>query len=306
MATPTYLWLDGKVVPYAEAKIHVLTPAVTYGSTVFEGLRAYWNEREAQLYIFRLRDHTERLLRSMRMMRFDHAYDVAAIEQPIFDLLRADKVREDVHIRQMVYLAGETTMTSTGPVGMAIAAIPKPSTPLVQSGMHVSVSSWTRTTDNSMPFRIKCTANYHNSRLAALQAHVDKYDGTLLLNSHGKVSESTGACFFMVRDGRVVTPGTNSDILESITRETLIQLAGESMGLPVIERDIDRSELYCAQEAFICGSGWEITPIVSIDRLPVGAGSVGPITRGLQKEYFDVARGHDKAHPEWRTPTYPN
>ncbi len=304
MATPKYLFLDGKVVPYADAKIHVLAPAVTYGATVFEGLRAYWNEGEGQLYVFRLRDHTERLLRSMRMMRFDHPYDADAIERPILELLRANEVRGDVHIRQMVYLCGETTMTSTGPVGMAIAAIPKPSTPLVQNGMHVSVSSWTRTTDNSMPFRIKCAANYHNSRLAALQARVDKYDGVLLLNSRGKVSESTGACFFMVRDGRLATPGTNSDILESITRETLIQIAGESTRLPVVERDIDRSELYCAEEAFICGSGWEITPIISIDRLPVGGGTVGPVTRGIQKGYFDLARGYDTAHPEWRTPPY--
>ncbi len=304
MATPKYLWLDGKIVPYADAKIHVLSPAVTYGATVFEGLRAYWNEAEEQLYIFRLRDHTERLLRSMRMMRFNHQYDVDAIERPIVELLRANEVREDVHIRQMVYLGGETVMTSTGPVGMAIAAIPKPSTPLVQNGMHVCVSSWTRTSDNSMPFRIKCTANYHNSRLAALQAHADKYDGTLLLNSQGKVSESTGACFFMVRNGRLVTPGTSSDILESITRETLMQLASETVGIPAVERDIDRSELYCAEEAFICGSGWEVTPIISIDRLPLTGGSVGPITRAIQKGYFDLVRGVEKSHTEWRTPTY--
>ena len=305
MATPKYLSLDGKVVPYADAKIHILAPAVTYGSTVFEGLRAYWNAGEGQLYIFRLRDHTERLMRSMRMIRFDHPYDSEAIERPIFELIRANELREDLHIRQMVYLSEEAPMTATGPVGMAIAAIPKPSTPLVQNGMHVSVSSWTRSTDNSMPFRIKCSANYHNSRLAALQASVDKYDSTLLLNSRGKVAESPGACFFMVRDGRVVTPGTNSDILESITRQTLIQCIGESMRLPVIERDIDRSELYCAEEAFVCGSGWEITPIISIDRLPLGGGSVGPITRGVQKGYFDLVRGYDKAHPEWRTPAYP-
>lgn len=305
MATPKYLSLDGKVVSYADAKIHVLAPAVTWGATVFEGLRGYWNGEEGQLYVFRLRDHTGRLLQSMRMMRFDHPYDADAIERPILELLRANEFREDVHIRQMVYLSEEAPMTATGPVGMAIAAIARPSTPLVQNGMHVSVSSWTRTTDNSMPFRIKCAANYHSSRLAALQASVDKYDGTLLLNSRGKVAESTGACFFMVRDGRLATPGTNSDILESITRQTLIQFIGASMRLPVIERDIDRSELYCAEEAFVCGSGWEITPIISIDRLPLGGGSVGPITRGIQKGYFDLVRGHDKAHPEWRTPTYP-
>jgi branched-chain amino acid aminotransferase len=306
MATPTYLSLDGKVVPYADARIHVLAPAVTYGATVFEGLRAYWNPAEEQLYVFRLRDHTERLLRSMRMIRFEHAYDPAAIERPILELLRANAFREDVHIRQMVYLAEEAPMTARGPVGMAIAAIPKPSSPLVQDGMHCSVSSWMRLPDNSMPFRIKCAANYHNSRLAALQAEVDGYDSTLLLNSRGKVAEGPGACFVMVRDGRVVTPGITSDILESITRQTLLQLVAESLRLPVIERDIDRSELYCAEEAFVCGSGWEITPIVSIDRLPLGGGTVGPITRGIQKGYFDLVRGLDQAHPEWRTPVYPN
>ena len=157
MARPKYLSLDGKVVPYADAKIHVLSPAVTWGTTVFEGIRAYWNSDEGQLHVFRLRDHTARLFQSMRMIRFDHPYDADAIERPILELLRANEFREDVHIRQMVYLSEEVPMTATAPVGMAIAAIPKPSTPLVQNGMHVSVE-YKKDGDKMVAVAIKASA----------------------------------------------------------------------------------------------------------------------------------------------------
>jgi branched-chain amino acid aminotransferase len=167
------------------------------------------------------------------------------------------------------------------------------------------VSSWARTSDNAIPIRLKSGSNYQNGRLAILQARADGYDQPILLNQQGKVAEGSGATFFMVRKGRLVTPTTSNDILESITRVTLIDyVCPEVLGMEVVERVIDRTELYTADEAFFCGSGYEITPITSIDRFPLGSGDVGPITRRLSTAYMNLVYGIDARHPEWRTPTY--
>jgi branched-chain amino acid aminotransferase len=155
-----------------------------------------------------------------------------------------------------------------------------------------------------MPVRVKCNANYQNGRLAAVQARADGYDTALLLNSRGKVSEGPGQCFFMIRDGKAITPGTNNDILESITRQTVMTLCDEYLGMEVVERDIDRSEFAAADEAFFCGTAWEVTPLVSVDRLPIGDGTVGPAVRRLQEVFFGIATGALTDHAEWRTPVY--
>src|SRR2546425_4300551 len=173
------------------------------------------------------------------------------------------------------------------------------------AGLSCCVSSWTRTSDNAIPIRLKCGPNYQNGRLALLQAKADGYDAPILLNAQGHVAEGTGATFFMVRKGRLVTPPVTADILESITRATLIEeICPNVLGLPVVEREIDRTELYVADEAFFCGSGYEITPIVSIDRFPLGDGEVGVLTRRMLRAYMDVVRGIDKRYSEWRTATY--
>ena len=158
--------------------------------------------------------------------------------------------------------------------------------------------------DSAMPVRVKCNANYQNGRLALIQSRADGYDTTLLLNARGKLSEGPGMCFFMLRDGRAITPAVTNDILESITRETVLELLRRECGIETVERDIDRSELVAASEAFFCGTAWEITPVVNIDRLPVGDGEVGPVVRKLQSSFFRLARGESDAHPEWRTPVY--
>ena len=155
-----------------------------------------------------------------------------------------------------------------------------------------------------MPVRVKCNANYQNGRLAAVQARADGYDTALLLNSRGKVSEGPGQCFFMVRDGRAITPSTNNDILESITRDSIIQLLPRYCGLEVEERDVDRSELAAAEEAFFCGTAWEVTPILDIDGLAVGTGSIGPIVTRLKDAYFQVTKGEVDDYAEWRMPVY--
>jgi branched-chain amino acid aminotransferase len=275
-----------------------------FGAAVYEGLRGYWNADARELYVFRQDAHTARLMESVKLMRMEMPFSPAQVREAVLEVLRANRFREDAHIRQSVFLEGDTSMTSTTPVGTSVAAYPFGRMPKSEAGMHYCISSWLRIPDSAMPPRLKCIANYHNGRLAALQARTDGYDGTFLLNSRGKVSETPGATMFLVRHGRPITPSITSDILESITRDTLIRLFAEVHGLAVEERDVDRTDLYVALEVFVCGSAFEVTPVVSVDRYAVGDGQVGPLTKAILATYLDVARGQVPAHREWLTPVY--
>jgi branched-chain amino acid aminotransferase len=299
-----FLSLNGRLVPWDAACVHMLTPAFKYGACVFEGIRGYRAASGDEVFIFRLREHLDRLEFGMRVMRFDDPPAAAAMEAALIALIRANGTRGDMHIRLLVWVDGDGEQTATGPVGWGIGALPRPDNPRVRQGVHVGVSSWTRTADNAMPARLKVTANYNNGRLSGLQGKADGYDNVILLTAAGKVSESPSSCFFMVRDGVPVTPGLANDVLESVTRATLIDLLREDFGLQTSERDIARTELYAAQEAFFCGSGGEIQPILSIDRLPVGTGQVGPITSRLQAAYFDAVRGAAPRRRPWLTPVW--
>ncbi len=303
-ATPQYMILNGELVPYAEARIHAQAVGLRYGANIFEGIRAYWNDEREELYLFRHEDHLRRLQRSMKLMRFEPPWSLRELREPLLTLLRANGFREDLHVWQQVFLAGEGAPDVGGPLGMSIYCGPRGRVKKSEGGLDGCVSSWARISDAAMPPRIKCSANYHNGRLALLQAKADGYDCTVLLNSRGKVAEAPGACLFIVRDGVPITPPITSDILESITRATLIQLFPEVHELPVQEREIDRSELYVADELFLCGSGWEITPVVSVDRYRIGDGTIGPVTRAIQETYFSVVRGRGELHKDWLTPVY--
>jgi branched-chain amino acid aminotransferase len=304
MSQPRYLSFNGEIVPYADAKVHVLAPGMKYGAGVFEGIRGYWNADRGEMYLFRLREHLERLQYSMRVMRYDHHITSEQIEAAIIAVVRANELREDVHIRPMVWVDGDGEMMSEGPIGWMVAALPRPFNPKVRDGVNVGVSSWRRIADTSMPARVKATANYVNGRLAGMQGKGDGYDNVLLLTQAGHVAESPGSCFFMVRHGKPVTPGVTSAILESVTRTTVMELLTEIAGGGTTERDIDRTEVYAADEAFFCGSGQEIQPILSLDRLPIGDGAPGPLTRRLQERYFAVVRGQTNDHAEWLTPVW--
>ncbi len=304
--TPQYVWFNGRVVPYDQARIHVQSAAMKFGGAVYEGLRGYWNADARELYVFRQEAHIRRLCQSVKLMRMDAPFTPAQMRDGVLEVLRANEFREDVHIRQSVFLEGDTGMVSRGPVGMAVAAYPMGRIANSEAGLHYCVSSWLRIPDSAMPPRLKCIANYHNGRLAALQARADGYEGTFLLNSRGKVSETPGATMFLVRGGRPITPSVTSDILESITRDTLIRLFAEALGCPVQERDVDRTELYVAEEAFVCGSAFEVTPVVSVDRYALGDGKVGPLTKAIQATYLDVARGQVPARRDWLAPVYGN
>jgi branched-chain amino acid aminotransferase len=298
------IWMNGRLVPQDQAVLPVNSAAVFYATNVFEGLRAYWNEADGELYGFRLADHFARLRESAKMMRFAVPRTDDELYEAVREVLSGNEIREDVHMHLVAYVLAPG-MDATSPTGLYVNPRRRGRLGPDGRGLACCVSSWTRTSDNAIPIRLKCGANYQNGRLAALQAKADGYDSPIFLNQRGKVAEGTGATFFMVRKGRLVTPPTSSDILESITRATLIEdVCPNVLGMQVVEREIDRTELYVAEEAFFCGSGYEITPITSIDRFPLGAGEVGPLTRRITTAYMDLVRGVDSRHPEWRTPVY--
>ena len=297
------IWMNGKLVPQSEAVLPVNSAAVFYATNVFEGLRAYWNAQDQELYCFRLAEHFSRLRESMKMMRFTVEYSDEQLYEAVSSVLAGNQVHEDIHMHMVAYVLG-AGLDATGPTGLYINPRRRPGIE-EGAGIHCCISSWARTSDNAIPIRLKSGSNYQNGRLATLQALADGYDQPIFLNKEGHVAEGTGATFFMVRKGRLVTPPITADILESITRTTLIDpICPELLGMGVVEREIDRTELYVADEAFFCGSGYEITPIVSIDRFPLGDGKVGPITHRLQHVYMDIVRGVDKRFAEWRTPVY--
>lgn len=305
--TAPFAWLDGKLVPWEQATLHLATECVLRGENVFEGERAYWSEAEQELFVFRHAEHIARLRQGARIMRMTIPYTDAEIEAACMSLIRACGYRGNVHFRPVAYFAeGELTdyLPEEIRTGMFILAFSKPTTKAVTQGVRSCVSTWRRNSDLASPSRIKSGANYHNSRLAYIDARLNGFQVPILLNEAGKVAEGPGACFMMVRKGKLITPPVTADILESITRDTLIELAQAELGLEVVERDIDRTELYVCDEAFFCGSGHEVSPINSIDHYPVGTGEPGPITRQLQKLYFDVVTGVVPKYRHWLTPVY--
>lgn len=300
---PEFIVLNGKLIPYEDATTHVMSPAVKYGLSVFEGLRAYWNDADQDLYVFRLQDHTDRLLQSMKLLRFDHQFDGEEINRMTIDLLRRNKVKAAAHIRTTAYLDGKGEQQAVTPVSYSISALEKPRTGKIDKGIRCQVSSWMRMADNVMPPRIKCGGNYVNGRLARYQAILDGYDEAIILNTLGKVAEGPGTCIFFVRRGKLVTPDIASGILESITRDTVIALADER-GIPVVERTVDRTELYTADEVFMVGSAAELVPVVDIDGMKIGTGARGPMTEQLQQAYFAAASGAATAPAGWLTSVY--
>lgn len=303
MAQAKYVHFNGDIVPWDDARIHIFSPVAKYGIGVFEGIRGYWNTAAREMYLFRLDEHLNRLAYSQKVMRFESSVDITSLADKTAELIRANDFKEPIYIRVQLYTDGDGDLSACEPIGVAITAVPRKLSKQVVEGIAAQVSSWARISDRSMPARVKCNANYHNGRLAMLQAKADGYGAPILLNQLGKVSEGSAMCFFMVREGRLITPSVTNDVLESITRDTVLTIAAEA-GFQTVERDLDRSELYAADEAFFCGTGWEITPVTSIDGLPVGTGAPGAVVRELQKTYFDIVEGNEISHGEWRTPVY--
>lgn len=304
----TYIWRNGDIIPWKEATIHVNSVGHASVAGIFEGIKAYSDGDTGELHVFRLAEHVKRFLASIRMVRYGFEHSAADIQKAILDLLRANEYHQDVYIRPYVFQAGmvrELLQATPGkPTEVIIDSWPFTSYRDPDHAIDVCVSSWTRISDNVLPPRLKCFSNYHNGRLAAMEATVNGYDWPILLDNQGRVTEGPGACLAVVRDGALITPPVTSSILESITRDTVAHLAKENLGIPFVERPIDRTELYVADEIFFLGTGWEIMPVRSVDRLLVGDGKPGPITDRIRSTYAAVVRGQDQTHPQWRTPVW--
>jgi branched-chain amino acid aminotransferase len=302
---PKFLWVDGEQIAWESATIHMSELGWSTVGGVFEGIKAYWNEQHGELYVFRLREHLERLHRSMRLVRLPVHHSVDELTAAICGLLNANDIREDVYIFPMAFQKDsyrDRWNMLEQDSRLLIRTQPTPSHLFSGRSLSAGVSSWRRISEDVMPPRVKNLSNYRNGQLARMDAIQSGYDTSLILNQQGKVSEAPGACVVLIRDGKFITPDLTQSVLESITRDALIQLAKDDLGLEVEERAVDRTELYLADEAFIWGTHAEITPIVSIDRYQLGNGEVGPITRQLETALDNAFRGHDGKHADWRTP----
>lgn len=302
---PEYLWWKGEQRRWDDANVHISELGWSTVGAVFEGIRAYWSEADGEMYVYRLREHLERLHRSMRLVRLPIDYSIDELTDAIVTLLRANETREDTYIYPLAYTDDSYTsrFDQLGQkTGLVIHTKSFPSH--LGSGLKFDarVSSWRRISEDVMPPRVKNLSNYRNGQLARLEALQDGYNTAILLNQQGKVSEAPGACVMHVRDGKLITPDLTQSVLESITRDALLVLAREVLGLDVEERTVDRTELYMADEIFICGTAAEVTPIVSIDKYQVGDGEVGPITRQLETAFEDTLRARETRFASWRTP----
>lgn len=300
-----FIWYKGEIVNVNEAKINILAPTAQFGLNVFEGIPCYWNETQKQLYAFRLDDHYERLLRSAKLIQIDCPYTKEDFKKALVDVIKANEYDENLSVRQTLFVDGFGSWGSAEPVDMFVAPIPKGKTSFEynKKGLNCCITSWRRISDTTLSPRIKCGANYMNSRVGQREALRNGYDTCVFLNEAGKVAEGPGSCFFMVMKGTLVTPLLTDSVLESITRNTIITLA-KRLGIYVEERTVDRTELYTCDEAFLCGSAMEITPILSIDKYEIGKGTAGELTQKIYKSYFDVVRGNIEEFENWVTPIY--
>lgn len=303
-ANPPYLWLTGELVPWEDATVHITQVGWPAVSGVFEGIRAYWNPEQEALYVFQLGEHMKRFMNSMKVMRLVPSVTADQIADGVQDVLRANGVAEDAYCQPLAYPGG-VNMGSRAVLErtpeIVITSRPSPSELLSERAGKACVSSWTRISDNVLPPRIKALANYQNSRLASNEAALNGYDSPILLNAMGKVAEGPGSCIAIVRDGVVITPPTTASILESITRSSVLELLREALNVPALERDIDRTELYIADEIFFIGTHAEVNPAVSVDGYEVGNGKIGPITRRLAETFDRVVRGRDDRYLHWLT-----
>lgn len=301
---PSYAWLNGHLVPFDQCVVHVRTQGAFWGANVFEGLRGYLLEDESRVSLFRLPEHLQRLRRSMKSLHMPVTYTDREIEDACAELVRANAFRADVHLCVVAYFGlgpNLDPLSHTDETGMHITSTLAARPRGYSDGIRAAVSSWRRIGDDSMPPRIKTGANYHNSRLAHHEAVGNGYDTAFLLNQRGTVAETPGACIVMVRDGKLATPPGTSGVLEGLTVDTIEQLALEQRGWELVRREIDRTELYVADEIFVCGTLAEVQPVVEIDRIAVGDGVPGPVTRALQELYEDAARARPP-YGRWSTP----
>jgi branched-chain amino acid aminotransferase len=306
-AAPDTAWafLNGKFVPIREAKISVMTHAFNYGTGVFEGIRAYWNAEQEQLYGLHLREHYTRLGKSCNIMRIELPHSVDELVGLTVELLRKCGYREDAYVRPIAYKASELIGVRLHNLedAFTVFAVPFGNYVPIDKGLSCHVSSWRRLDDNAIPARSKITGSYVNAALAKSEAEEAGFQEAIVLTQDGHVSEGSAANLFMLRNGVLVTPPATDNILEGIVRASILRIAGDE-GIPIEVRSIDRTELYVCDEVFLCGTGVQVSAVTSIDHRPVGTGEMGPVARRLAAIYFDAVRGKSERYKEWLTPIY--
>jgi branched-chain amino acid aminotransferase len=303
---PMYAFFQGAFVPIEDAKISIMSHAFNYGTGCFEGIRAYWNQEREQLYVFRLKEHFQRMLRSCRILRIQLPHTVDDLVEITLELLRKEDFRHDAYIRPLAYKADELIGVRLHDLTdeFAMFAVPFGRYIEKEEGAHVCISGWRRVDDTAVPARAKITGAYINSALAKSDAVLSGYDEALVLSQNGYISEGSAENFFMVRDGCLVTPPVTGNILEGITRDTIICLARDEMGLETVERLINRSEIYVCDEAFLTGTGCQVVAITQVEHRPVGTGTIGPVVSRLRDLYFEVVKGRNPKYLHWCTPVY--
>ncbi|MGD0263956.1 MAG: branched-chain amino acid transaminase [Candidatus Methylomirabilota bacterium] len=300
------VYFNKQFVPLSDARVSIRTNALHYGSGVFEGIRAYWNAAVQQLFVFKLPEHYERMVGNCKVLKLKLDHDVKELCAITVDLLHRNQPKEDTYIRPIAYISSE----GLGPkllgyeTGFAIYTIPLGDYIDTSVGIKVGFSSWRRISDNTIPARCKVTGGYVNSALARTEAMEQGYDEALFLTQDGFISEGSAENIFLVRNGSLITPDRSQDILEGITRDVLLTLCREELGLTVVERQVGRTEVYVADEVFLCGTGAQVSPVIEVDRRPVGSGKMGPITARIQQVYFDVVKGNHGKYHHWCTPVY--
>jgi branched-chain amino acid aminotransferase len=302
----TVCWFEGGWTRLADAKVSIMTHSFLYGTAVFEGIRAYWNADDEQLYLLKARPHFERIVDSSKILLMHPGYSVDEMVALTTELLTRNGYREDCYVRATVYKSDEAIGVKLHDLESRLNLISIPFGDYIATDRPISCGtvSWRRTGDLSIPSRGKVVGSYVNPAFSKTEAVLNGYEEAIVLDHNGHVSEGSAENLFLVRKGRLITPGVNADILEGVTRAGIVELAEKELGLAVEVRDVDRSELYVADEVFLCGTGAQVSPVSSIDHRTVGNGAIGPITGAIMAAYFDAVRGRAPAYRHWVQPVY--
>lgn len=302
----TIVYFDDNFMPLHRATVTIATHALHYGTGCFEGIRGYWNEDREELYILKLAEHVDRFFRSCGVLRIRPPFSQEELCELILEVVRRNGFTSDVYIRPIAFKSTPTIKLTLTPLdnSFAVYAFPFGFYAHREGGLRVCISSWNRIDDNAIPTRAKVTGSYVNASLASDDAVQAGFDEALMLSPNGTISEASSANVFLVRRGRVITPPLSDNILEGITREAVIELTREELGLPVEERSVGRTEVYVADELFLTGTGVQIEPVTMVDGRPIGTGLPGPVTRRLQSIYAEAVHNRLPAYADWCSPVY--
>ena len=296
-------YFEGDWVAMRDAKVSIMTHAFMYGTATFEGIRAYWNEDQGRLYGLKVREHVERIRQSCRILLMKDVPSVDELTRLIVETVRRNGFREDVYIRPSFYKSTKAIGVRLHDLDNELCIITLPFGNYIDTanGVRLMTSSWRRNADEALPARGKITGGYVNMAFQKSEAELNGFDEAVVLTAGGHVNESSAANIFVIRDGVALTPPVSDDLLEGVTRKALVELMTNE-GIPTAERSIDRSELYVADEIFVCGTGVQVSPVIEVDHRPVGSGEVGPVGRLVRDRYFEAVRGNLPAYQHWLTP----